>query len=121
MNFQQLRIRSSGFNLTEAAALNASQSGVSKHIKDLGFEFGVELFERRGERVLGLADAGRQIIPYVDRILIDAAGAKRVADHLRDGDVLYRAPTRALSARLRPALPRNAPERPHRGLRQQGA
>ena len=89
MNFQQLRILREtvrrGFNLTEAAAaLNTSQSGVSKHIKDLEFELGVELFERRGKRVLGLTDAGRQVIGYVDRILIDAASVKRVTEHLRD-------------------------------------
>jgi LysR family cys regulon transcriptional activator len=89
MNFQQLRIMREtvrrGFNLTEAAgALNTSQSGVSKHIKDLEFELGVELFERKGKRILGLTDAGRQVIGYVDRILIDAASVKRVTEHLRD-------------------------------------
>ncbi|QLP96415.1 MAG: LysR family transcriptional regulator [Rhodoblastus sp.] len=89
MNFQQLRILREtvrrGFNLTETAtALNTSQSGVSKHIKDLELELGVELFERRGKRVLGLTDAGRQVIGYVDRILIDAASVKRVTEHLRD-------------------------------------
>jgi LysR family cys regulon transcriptional activator len=89
MNFQQLRILREtvrrGFNLTETAtALNTSQSGVSKHIKDLEFELGVELFERKGKRVLGLTDAGRQVIGYVDRILLDAASVKRVTQHLRD-------------------------------------
>ena len=52
MNFQQLRIIREtvkrNFNLTEvAAALATSQSGVSKHIKDLEDELGVELFVRR--------------------------------------------------------------------------
>ncbi len=48
MNFQQLRIVREtvrrNFNLTEAAeALLTSQSGVSKHIRDLEEELGVEI------------------------------------------------------------------------------
>ena len=48
MNFQQLRIvretARQNFNLTEVAnTLFTSQSGVSKHIKDLEEELGVEL------------------------------------------------------------------------------
>ena len=58
MNFQQLRIIRETvrrkFNLTEVAnALYTSQSGVSKHIKDLEDELGIELFVRRGKRLLG--------------------------------------------------------------------
>ena len=74
MNFQQLRIIRETvrrhFNLTEvAAALATSQSGVSKHIKDLEEELGVELFIRRGKRLLDLTDPGRQIVPFVERAL----------------------------------------------------
>ena len=62
MNLKQLRIVREtircDFNLTEvAAALFTSQSGVSKHIKDLETELGVELFVRRGKRLLGLTDS----------------------------------------------------------------
>lgn len=89
MNLQQFRIVQeavrSGFNFTEAAAvLNTSQSGVSKHIKDLELELGVELFERRGKRMLGLTEAGRAVIGYVERILADATTIKRVTGHLRN-------------------------------------
>lgn len=89
MNLQQFRILRetvrSGFNLTEAAAaLNTSQSGVSKHIKDLEIELGVELFERRGKRMLGLTQAGGAVIGYVERILADAMSIRRVTDQLRD-------------------------------------
>jgi len=89
MNLQQFRILQeavrSGYNFTEAAAaLNTSQSGVSKHIKDLELELGVELFERRGKRMLGLTEAGRSVISYVERILADSMSIKRVTDHLRD-------------------------------------
>jgi hypothetical protein len=58
MNFQQHRIVPEAvkrnFNLTEVAnALYRSQSGISKHIKDLEEELGVELFVRKGKRLLG--------------------------------------------------------------------
>ena len=52
-----------GFNLTEVAnALCTSQPGVSKNIKDLEDELGVELFVRRGKRLLGLTDPGKELI-----------------------------------------------------------
>ena len=64
MNFQQLRIIREtvrqNFNLTDAAnALFTSQSGVSKQAKDLEDELGVELFIRKGKRLLGLTDPAR--------------------------------------------------------------
>lgn len=82
MNFQQLRIVREtvrrNFNLTEVAnALFTSQSGVSKHIKDLEDELGVELFVRRGKRLTGLTDPGKDVINVVERILIDTANIKR--------------------------------------------
>ena len=85
MNFQQLRIVREtvrrNFNLTEVAnALFTSQSGVSKHIKDLEDELGVELFVRRGKRLLGLTDPGRELVEVVERILIDTANIKRLGE-----------------------------------------
>jgi LysR family transcriptional regulator, cys regulon transcriptional activator len=84
MNFQQLRIVREtvrcNFNLTDvAAALYTSQSGVSKHIKDLEDELGVELFVRRGKRLLGLTEPGRELSGVVERILLDAANVRRLA------------------------------------------
>lgn len=84
MNFQQLRIVREtvrcNFNLTDvAAALYTSQSGVSKHIKDLEDELGVELFVRRGKRLLGLTEPGRELTEVVERILLDAANVRRLA------------------------------------------
>ncbi len=75
MNFQQLRIVREAvrrdFNLTEvAAALFTSQSGVSKHILDLEQELGVELFVRRGKRLLGLTEPGKELAVIVERMLL---------------------------------------------------
>ncbi len=91
MNFQQLRIireaARRNFNLTEVAdALATSQSGVSKHIKDLEDELGVELFIRRGKRFLGLTDAGHQMLSYVERILTDTGNIKRISEDMRKAD-----------------------------------
>ncbi len=85
MNFQQLRIIQEtvrqNYNLTEAAnALFTSQSGVSKHIKDLEDELGVELFIRKGKRLLGLTDPGKELVKIVERILLDAKNVKRLAE-----------------------------------------
>ena len=70
MNFQQLRsVREAvrcGFNLTEvAAALHTSQPGVSRQVRELEEELGVELFERAGKRLLGLTTAGKSLLPIV--------------------------------------------------------
>jgi LysR family cys regulon transcriptional activator len=86
MNFQQLRIiretARRNFNLTEVAnALYTSQSGVSKHIKDLEEELGVELFVRRGKRLLGMTDPGKELVPIVERILLDLNNVRHLADH----------------------------------------
>lgn len=85
MNFQQLRIIREtvrqNYNLTEAsAALYTSQSGVSKHIKDLEDELGVQLFIRKGKRLLGLTEPGQALLSIVERMLVDADNIKRLAD-----------------------------------------
>nr|WP_300313751.1 CysB family HTH-type transcriptional regulator [Halomonas sp.] len=91
MNFQQLRIVREtvrhNFNLTDASnALFTSQSGASKHIRDLEEELGVELFERRGKRILGLTQAGTRLLEIIERILLDAENLKRSAHQLTHED-----------------------------------
>jgi LysR family cys regulon transcriptional activator len=89
MNFQQLRsfretVRQ-GFNLTVVAdRLNTSQPGVSRQLKELEEELGVELFVRAGRRFLGLTEPGKTILPLVERLLQEAEGLKRAgADFAR--------------------------------------
>ncbi|HMV16369.1 MAG TPA: CysB family HTH-type transcriptional regulator [Zoogloea sp.] len=91
MNFQQLRIIHEtvrrNFNLTEVAnALFTSQSGVSKHIKDLEDELGLELFVRKGKRLLGLTEPGRELSAVVDRMLMDARNIKSIAEQFSNKD-----------------------------------
>jgi LysR family cys regulon transcriptional activator len=90
MNFQQLRIiretARCNFNLTDVAhALSTSQSGVSKHIKDLEDELGVELFVRRGKRLLGLTDAGREALDIAERILLETKNLREIGERLSHG------------------------------------
>lgn len=91
MNFQQLRIIREtvrcNFNLTEVAnRLYTSQSGVSKHIKDLEDELGVELFVRKGKRLLGMTEPGREMVKIVERLLLDAHNIKNLADQYSQQD-----------------------------------
>lgn len=84
MNFQQLRIIREAvrqqFNLTEVSSvLFTSQSGVSKHIRDLEEELGVELFVRKGKRLLGLTELGQEVARYVERILQETDNLQAVA------------------------------------------
>ena len=91
MNLQQLRIvRETArrrYNLTEvAAALYLAQSGVSKHIKELEDELGVELFIRKGKRLLGLTEPGKELLVVAERMLHDAQNIRRLADQFAQRD-----------------------------------
>ena len=91
MNLQQLRyVRETvrqGLNLTEAAnALFTSQPGVSKQIRDLEKELGVEIFERRGKRFVALTEPGKQIVQVVDRVLRELDKLKQVGTEFADQD-----------------------------------
>lgn len=87
MNFQQLRIIREtirhNFNLTDAAsALLTSQSGVSKHIRDLEDELGFEIFLRRGKRLLGLTEPGQAVVGIVERILLETQNLEQLSAEL---------------------------------------
>ena len=73
MNFQQFRYVDEAvrrnLNLTEvAAALQTSQSGVSKQINDFEEELGIPLFVRRGKRFTGLTESGAGVLHLIQRI-----------------------------------------------------
>jgi LysR family transcriptional regulator, cys regulon transcriptional activator len=111
MNLQQLRIIREtvrrNFNLTEVAtALFTSQSGVSKHILDLEDELGVQLFVRRGKRLTGLTGPGEELVPIVERILLDLGNIRSLADHYaqRDEGTLRIATTHTQARYALPAI-----------------
>ena len=91
VNFQQLRsVREAvrrGFNLTSVAeALHTSQPGVSRQIRELEDELGVEIFVRAGKRLTGLTPPGHAVLPIVERLLQEADNLRRAGeDFASDG------------------------------------
>ncbi|NBS95252.1 MAG: CysB family HTH-type transcriptional regulator [Betaproteobacteria bacterium] len=91
MNFQQLRsVRETirqGFNLTTvAAALHTSQPGVSRQIRELEDELGVEIFARAGKRLTGLTRPGESVLPIIERMLQEANNLRRAAEDFASAD-----------------------------------
>ena len=91
MNFQQLRyVREAvrqGLNLTEAAnALFTSQPGISKQIRELEDELGVEIFVRRGKRLVALTEPGRTVVQVIERLLAEAENLRQVGKEFADRD-----------------------------------
>jgi LysR family cys regulon transcriptional activator len=92
MNFQQLRsVREAvrrGFNLTEVAnALHTSQPGVSRQIRELEDELGIDLFIRVGKRLTGLTEPGEHVLPIIERMLVDADNLRRASRDFSERDV----------------------------------
>ena len=89
MNLQQLRyvretIRA-GLSLTTAAErLHTSQPGISRQIRQLEDELGIDLFVRRGKRVTALTEAGRALAQIVERVLEETDNLRRAAAEFHD-------------------------------------
>ncbi len=84
MKLQQLRyiceVARQGLNLSVAAQkLFTSQPGVSKQIRLLEDELGVEIFVRHGKRFVEITPPGRDIVRVAERMLRDATNLKNVA------------------------------------------
>ena len=91
MNLQQLRyVREAvrqGLNLTEAAnALHTSQPGISKQIRDLEDELGVDIFVRKGKRLVDITEPGRFIVASIERLLGETENLKRISDDFSHHD-----------------------------------
>ncbi len=85
MKLQQLRymleVSRQGLNVSAAAeALFTSQPGISKQIRLLEEELGVEVFVRSGKRVTGVTQPGRIILEMAERILRDAESLRQVGE-----------------------------------------
>ena len=85
MNLQQLRyvheVARRGLNVSEAAeALFTSQPGVSKQIRQLESELGVEIFTRHGKRLVAVTEPGRAVLAIAERVLRDLDNLQQVGD-----------------------------------------
>ena len=89
MNLQQLRyiqeVVRHGLNVSEAAeALFTSQPGVSKQIRQLETELGVDIFVRHGKRLVEVTEPGRQVLAIAARMLGDLDNLRRVGKEFSD-------------------------------------
>lgn len=89
MKLQQLRylreVARRGLNLSEAAeSLHTSQPGISKQIRQLENELGVEILVRHGKRVVEMTEPGRVILGIAERILQDTENLKQIGREFRD-------------------------------------
>lgn len=85
MKLQQLRyiveIVNQNLNITEAAeSLYTSQPGISKQVRLLESELGVNIFERNGKHIKGLTPAGEKIVAISRELLVKAQSIKSVAE-----------------------------------------
>jgi LysR family transcriptional regulator, cys regulon transcriptional activator len=85
MKLQQLRylteIARRGLNVSEAAdALHTSQPGVSKQIRALEDELGIDVFVRHGKRLVSITEPGKAVIAIAERILAEANNLRRAGE-----------------------------------------
>ena len=82
MKLQQLRylceVARRDLSVSAAAqALFTSQPGVSKQIKRLEEELGIDIFVRNGKRLVSITEPGLAVIAIAERMLADAANLTR--------------------------------------------
>ncbi|HQZ03084.1 MAG TPA: CysB family HTH-type transcriptional regulator [Thauera sp.] len=85
MNLQQLRyiheVARRGLNVSDAAdALFTSQPGVSKQIRQLESELGIEIFARHGKRLVEVTAPGRAVLAVAERVLRDLDNLQQIGD-----------------------------------------
>jgi LysR family cys regulon transcriptional activator len=92
MRLQQLRyiheVARNNLNLSQAAeVLFTSQPGISKQIKSLEDELGVQIFVRHGKRVIAVTEPGKVILRIAERVLQDVASLKQASEEFTREDV----------------------------------
>ena len=114
MNFQQLRsVREAArhnYNLTDVAeALFTSQPAISRQIRELEEELGVEIFTRAGKRLTGMTPPGRTLLPIIDQLLLQATNLRNAGKDFKEKDTgtLYVAATHSQARYALPAVVRD--------------
>ena len=91
MKLQQLRyiceVARHNLNLSNAAeALFTSQPGISKQIRSLEEELGVDIFVRHGKRVVAVTEPGKAILDIARRMLKDVENLRQVGEEFTEED-----------------------------------
>ncbi len=91
MNLQQLRylneVARRGLKISGAAeTLYTSQPGISKQIKLLEEELGVEIFVRSGKRITAITEPGKAVLDIAQRMLHDMENLKQVGQEFSGQD-----------------------------------
>ena len=110
MKLQQLRclaeVARRGLNVSEAAeALHTSQPGVSKQIRALEDELGVQVFARHGKRLVAVTEPGKAVVAIAERILNEAQNLRRAGEEFAN-DNLGTLTIAATHTQARYALPK---------------
>ncbi len=92
MKLQQLRylteVARRGLNVSEAAeVLHTSQPGVSKQIRALEDELGVQVFVRHGKRLVEITEPGKAVVAIAERILAEANNLRRAGEEFANENV----------------------------------
>ena len=111
MNLQQLRyfneIARRGLKISDAAdALYTSQPNISKQIKQLEQELGIDIFVRSGKRVVAITEPGQAILDIARRILHDAENLRQGGQefHAQDSGPLTIATTHTQARYILPPV-----------------
>jgi LysR family cys regulon transcriptional activator len=91
MKLQQLRyiceVARHNLNLSNAAeALFTSQPGISKQVRSLEEELGVDIFVRHGKRVVAVTEPGKAILEIAQRMLKDVENLRQVGEEFTEED-----------------------------------
>ena len=91
MNLQQLRyfneVARRGLKISDAAdALYTSQPNISKQIKQLEDELGIDVFVRNGKRIVAITEPGQAILNIARRILHDTENLRQVGQEFHSQD-----------------------------------
>jgi len=110
MKLQQLRclteVARRNLNVSEAAeALHTSQPGVSKQIRALEDELGVQVFVRHGKRLVSVTEPGKAVVAIAERILSEAQNLRRAGEEYAN-DQLGTLTIAATHTQARYALPK---------------
>lgn len=92
MNLRQCRyiveIAGNELNISRVAeALHTSQPGISKQVRMLETELGLDIFVRSGNRLSGITAGGERIIAYARRVMAEVQNIEAVASEQKQPNV----------------------------------